>query len=153
MWFLSFHIHHNAAVTLMKDTEVVLHLEEERLTHDKHDRIPILALQLIKNYTKHIDYCSYTHLWDENTDPSVYIKYVDFMCNLDKVVDIRKAEPHHSLHGSCAFYHSDFDEAVVVVLDGAGSDYDYGKENENGKATLFTRLGIWSRDKQNESRY
>lgn len=130
MWFLSFHIHHNAAVTLMKDTEVVLHLEEERLTHDKHDRIPILALQLIKNYTKHIDYCSYTHLWDENTDPSVYIKYVDFMCNLDKVVDIRKAEPHHSLHGSCAFYHSDFDEAVVVVLDGAGSDYDYGKENE-----------------------
>ena len=130
MWFLSFHIHHNAAVTLMKDTEVVLHLEEERLTHDKHDRIPLLSLQLIKNYTKHIDYCSYTHLWDENTDPSVYIKYIDFMCGLDKVVDIRKAEPHHSLHGSCAFYHSDFDEAVVVVLDGAGSDYDYGKENE-----------------------
>jgi len=130
MWFLSFHIHHNAAVTLMKDTEVVLHLEEERLTHEKQDRIPLVALQLIKQYTKHIDYCYYTHLWDENTDPSVYIKYVDYMCGLDKVVDIRKAEPHHSLHASCAFYHSDFDEAVVVVLDGAGSDYDYGKENE-----------------------
>ena len=114
----------------MKDTEVVLHLEEERLTHSKQDRIPLLSLQLIQNYTKHIDYCSYTHLWDENTDPSVYVKYVDFMCQLDKIVDIRKAEPHHSLHASCAFYHSDFDEAVVVVLDGAGSDYDYGKENE-----------------------
>ena len=130
MWFLSFNINHNATVTLMKDTEVVLHLEEERLTHSKHDRIPLTTLQLIKNYTKHIDYCSYTHLWEENTDPSVYIKYIDFMCGLDKILDIRKAEPHHSLHASCAFYHSDFDEAVVVVLDGAGSDYDYGKENE-----------------------
>jgi carbamoyltransferase len=129
MWFLSFHIHHNAAVTLMKDTEVVLHLEEERLTHSKQDRMPFLSLQLIKNYTDHIDYCSYTHLWDENTDPSPYIKYIDFLCNY-KVKDIRKAEPHHSLHASCAFYHSNFDEAVVVVLDGAGSDYDYGKENE-----------------------
>lgn len=113
----------------MKDTEVVLHLEEERLTHSKQDRMPFLSLQLIKNYTDHIDYCSYTHLWDENTDPSPYIKYIDFLCNY-KVKDIRKAEPHHSLHASCAFYHSNFDEAVVVVLDGAGSDYDYGKENE-----------------------
>ena len=130
MWFLSFHIHHNAAVTLMKDTEVVLHLEEERLTHEKHDKFPLHALNLIQNYTKVIDYCTYTYLWNHNTDPSVYIKYLNFMCGLSKVVDIREAEPHHSLHASCAFYHSDFDEAVVVVLDGAGSDFHYGKENE-----------------------
>ena len=130
MWFLSFHIHHNAAVTLMKDTEVVLHLEEERLTHSKHDKFPLHALNLIQNYTKVIDYCSYTYLWNHNTDPSVYIKYLQFMCGLNQIVDIREAEPHHSLHASCAFYHSDFDEATVVVLDGAGSDYHYGKENE-----------------------
>ena len=70
--------------------------------------------------------------WNDEIETEVLEKKLSEIENVSSVeiLDIRKAEPHHSLHASCAFYHSDFDEAVVVILDGAGSDYDYGKENE-----------------------
>ena len=133
MWFLSFHIHHNAAVTLMKDTEVVLHLEEERLTHSKYDRFPLNVLQLVSNYTKVIDHYSFTSLFD--VDPLAetgfsYVKYLKQICGIQEVLNDHQSKSHHETHASCAFYHSDFDEAAVIVLDGAGSQHDYGKENE-----------------------
>ncbi len=129
MWILSFNIHHNASVTLMEDDKVVLHIEEERLTHVKHDKFPLHSLQLIKNYTNTIDYCTFTYLWDFNTDPSVYVKYLQHFCGI-RVLKFEQSEHHHLLHANCAFGHSDFDDAIVIVLDGAGSDLPYGKENE-----------------------
>jgi carbamoyltransferase len=129
MWILSFNIHHNASVTLLKDDAIVLHLEEERITHVKHDKFPLHSLFLIKKYTDVIDYCCFTYLWDFNTDPSVYVKYLQNMCGI-KVLNYTIPSPHHHLHAHCAFIHSKFDDAVIVVIDGAGADYDYGKENE-----------------------
>ncbi len=129
MWILSFNIHHDSSITLLKDDEIVLHLEEERLTHVKNDKFPLYSLSLIKKYTQVIDYCCFTYLWDFNTDPSVYVKYLHYVCGI-KVLNYSTPSPHHYLHAECAYKHSNFDDAVVVVIDGAGADYDYGKENE-----------------------
>lgn len=129
MWILSFNIHHDASITLIKDDEIVLHLEEERLSHVKNDKFPLQSLYLVKEYTNVIDHCCFTHLWDYNTDPSVYVKYIGNMCGIE-VLNYSVASPHHHLHALCAYKHSNFDDATIVVIDGAGADYDYGKENE-----------------------
>jgi len=129
MWILSFNIHHDASITLIKDDEIVLHLEEERLSHIKNDKFPLQSLYLVKEYTNVIDHCCFTHLWDYNTDPSVYVKYIGNMCGIE-VLNYSVASPHHHLHALCAYKHSNFDDATIVVIDGAGADYDYGKENE-----------------------
>jgi len=129
MWILSFNIHHDASITLFKDDEIVLHLEEERLTHIKNDKFPLHGLSLVKEYTKVIDYCCFTYLWDFNTDPTVYVKYLQYVCGI-VVLNYSTPSPHHHLHAHCAYKHSNFDDATIVVIDGAGADYDYGKENE-----------------------
>lgn len=129
MWILSFNVHHDASITLLKDDEIVLHLEEERLTHIKNDKFPLHSLSLIKDYTRVIDYCCFTYLWDFNTDPSVYVKYLQYVCGI-VVLNYQIPSPHHHLHARCAYKHSNFDDATIVVIDGAGADYDYGKENE-----------------------
>ena len=43
---------HNAGLCLLRDGEVVVNLEEERLSREKYDGSPLAVMQLIKNYTK-----------------------------------------------------------------------------------------------------
>ena len=52
---------HNAGLCLLRDGEVVVNLEEERLSREKYDGAPLAVMQLIKNYTNKLDYLVVAH--------------------------------------------------------------------------------------------
>jgi len=130
MWILGVNRSHDASITLMKDNEIVLHLQEERLTHIKHCKEVLYLSEIIKNYTTEIDYAGFTYLHNEVSDFAPY-----HMLFEKNGVDVKEwhnfDNMHHELHSACAFYNSGFNDAVCLVIDGAGSDKFYGKENES----------------------
>ena len=130
MWILGVNRSHDAAVCLMKDNEVVLSLQEERLTHVKYDREVFNALDKVAEFTKEIDLCAYTHLYNTKCDFGPYFKYIKKIgIKVKRYVEAK--DYHHSLHASCAFYNSGFDKAGILVIDGAGADHEWGKEHES----------------------
>lgn len=130
MWILGLNTTHDASICLIKDGEVVLHLKEERLTHEKYDKELVYSIDLIKNYTDTIDYAAYSHLHNNNLYFGTYIKLFErYNINVKSWLDYSKS--HHDLHSYCGFLNSGFNDAVCLVVDGAGSDKLYGKENES----------------------
>jgi len=130
MWILGVNRSHDAAICLMKDNEIVLSLQEERLTHVKYDREVFNALDKVAEITKEIDLCAYTHLYNTKNDFGPYFKYIKKIgIKVQRYVEAK--DYHHSLHASCAFYNSGFDKAGILVIDGAGADHEWGKEHES----------------------
>ena len=136
MWILGLNRTHDAAITLMKDNEVVLHLQEERLTHEKHCCEAIKLIEIVKKYTTEIDILVYSYLYNKQYDFSVYIKLFEYAGINIKLIS-NFSELHHLAHASSAFNNSQFKTAACVIIDGAGSDLEYGKENES----IFHALG------------
>ena len=130
MWILGVNRSHDAAICLMKDNDVVLSIQEERLTHVKYDREVFNALDKVAEFTKEIDLCAYTHLYNTKCDFGPYFKYIKKIgIRVKRYVEAK--DYHHSLHASCAFYNSGFDKAGILVIDGAGADHEWGKEHES----------------------
>jgi len=130
MWILGVNTAHDSAICLMRDDKVVLHLQEERISHKKHDKEIVYVIDLISNYTNQLDYVAFTHLYNHQTDFGTYYKlFAKAGITVTNYVNL--SEYHHALHAACAFYNSGFDDAACVVIDGAGSDLSFGKENES----------------------
>jgi len=130
MWILAFNTTHDASICLMKDGEVVLHLREERLTHCKHDSEVLYSIDLIKQYTDTIDFCVYSYLYNTKLYANFYIKLLNKMGV--KILNVSSAESeHHPMHACSGFFGSGFNDAVCVIVDGAGSEKPYGTENES----------------------
>ena len=145
-WIAAITRGHNASVCLLKDGEIVLHIEEERLTREKYDGAPLVALTKVKEYTDKLDYLVLAHT-QEITSQNARLEYTTedpytglarklgliennraFRSKHPQVIDYGLV--HHKLHASCAFYRSGFDSAVAVIVDGAGSFLDMNVNNE-----------------------
>jgi len=145
-WIAAITRGHNASVCLLKDGEIVLHIEEERLTREKYDGAPLVALTKVKEYTDTLDYLVLAHT-QEITSQNARLEYTTedpytglarklgliennraFRSKHPQVIDYGLV--HHKLHASCAFYRSGFDSAVAVIVDGAGSFLDMNVNNE-----------------------
>lgn len=127
---------HNSGVCLLKDGEIVFSIEEERLTREKYDGGPFSSMIKIREYTERLDYLVIAHTQPLNetagrvdySGEDVYTglarklglinREADFS-NHPQVIDL--SHMHHKLHAACAFYRSGFNEAVSVVIDGAGT--------------------------------
>jgi carbamoyltransferase len=129
---------HNAGACLLKDGKIVFSLEEERLTRQKYDGGPYAAMLKVKEYTDKLDYIfiSHTQALEQTagkvdySGENVYtglarkLGLIDRKANLvnhPQVIDL--SHSHHKIHAACAFYRSGFDDAVAVVIDGAGTVY------------------------------
>ena len=126
---------HNAGVCLLKDGKIVFASEEERFTRHKYDGGPLATMMKVKEYTDKIDalvVCHTTALNDgpkiEYTGDNLYAGLARKMGLIDRKTNIHDhpqcidvSSLHHKVHAACAFYRSGFDEAVAVVIDGAGS--------------------------------
>ncbi len=130
-WILGVNRSHDGGITLLKDNKVVLSIQEERLTHIKYDNECFYSLDKVAEYTKVIDVCVYTHLYNRRNDFGPYFKYIKRKLGLHVKNYLEAKDYHHSLHAACAYFHSPFDDATVLVIDGAGADHEYGKENES----------------------
>lgn len=135
-WVLGISASHNGAVCLLKDDEVVVAVQEERLTRYKRQRIygaePSRAL----------DYClDYAGITTDDLSLAV-------VCLQGRARDARQAVeanpalsrtrgrvptlliPHHLGHAVSAFATSGFEDAAVLVVDGAGSPFENLLEEE-----------------------
>jgi carbamoyltransferase len=135
-WIAAIARGHNAGVCLMKDGEIVFSIEEERLTRQKYDGGPYASMIKILEYTNKIDYLIIAHtqkLHDtagrvDYTGDDVYtglarkLNLIERRANLHnhpQVIDL--SHIHHKLHSACAFYRSGWNDAVSLIVDGAGT--------------------------------
>lgn len=129
-WLLTINSTHNASVCLSKDNEIVYYCQEERLTHRKQDYEPINALSAIKNYTNYIDTVAVSFIHNESMHCEYIFKYLE---STGVKIEKKISEPlnHHLVHGVLGFVNSGYEDAVVVVVDGAGSEFYEHKDIEN----------------------
>lgn len=128
---------HNGGVCLLKDGEIVLAVEEERLTRSKYDGAPLVSITKILEYTDRLDYLVVAHTeplsasgnqleycgGDPYTGLARKLGLIDRRSKTaeghHQVIDFGTI--HHKLHAACAFYRSGFDKAISIVIDGAGT--------------------------------
>ena len=145
-WIAAIARGHNSGLCLLKDGEMILSIEEERLTRHKYDGGPLASMVKILEYTDKLDYLVVAH-----TQPIGDSGRIDFtgddlytglarklglidrkadLYNHPQVIDLSRT--HHKLHAACAFYRSGFKSAVSLVVDGAGTfiPMTLGKETE-----------------------
>ena len=126
-WIAGISRGHNASICLLKDGEIVLSVEEERLSRKKYDGGPYAGMIKILDYTDKIDYLVIAHTQPDESyvdfrGGSVYNGLAQKLGLIDadsQVLDLHKW--HHKLHAACAFYRSGFEDAVAVIVDGAGT--------------------------------
>lgn len=122
---------HNASVVLMKDNEIIFHIESERLSHRKYDGLPFTAMGKIKDYVDHVDIIAVSGFtnsvpYDIDRPDNVFQSYITgihktFSKNEKDIRFYDFGTQHHATHAAISFYNSGFDEALCVVKDGAGS--------------------------------
>ena len=126
---------HNGGACLLKDGEIVFAIEEERLSRMKYDGTPFAAMSKVKEYTDKVDYIFVSHTAPISDAGVADFTGEDMYTSLARKLGLidQKASPikhpqvidlsnqHHKIHAACAFYRSGFDDAVAVVVDGAGS--------------------------------
>ena len=130
---------HNAGACLLKDGKIVFSLEEERLSRAKYDGGPYATMIKVKEYTDKLDYIFISHTQSlQETAGKVDYSGDDVYTGLARklgLIERKNVDPrnhpqvidlshsHHKIHAACAFYRSGFDDAVAVVIDGAGTVY------------------------------
>tara|TARA_B100000287_G_C20672092_1_gene793791 strand:- start:44 stop:1027 length:984 start_codon:yes stop_codon:yes gene_type:complete len=122
---------HDASLCRCIDGEVDLFIEEERLSRKKHDSMPLKAiLEYIEQTSLGETNIGLTGLHYSDYDLKDTASYIEVA--IRKKLRGRKdssiiADQHHLLHALCGFYHSGFEEAEVIVVDGMGNyiDEDY----------------------------
>ncbi len=166
-YILSIAVGHNSSTTLLQDGAIVFHIEEERLSRVKRDGNPFKTLLQVSNFTNQIDKLVITSTEEVSRTPW---NGKDHYTEILEKSGVKVAETqllhdgHHLCHVATSFYNSGFDDAIVVVVDGAGSSiqnednrefeaesiyrasYDgfvsqYSSKICNEDKTIFTELG------------
>ena len=145
---LGYHTSHNASIAVVEDGKISWGIEEERVSRKKHDQVPALA---ITNYLNdNIDIALHStlihpdqienHNYVMNVCQSLITKATSRKVQPKKTIFVdeqgemsawfkRPPEPefvdcsenHHLYHAALGFYNSGFEEAAVLVVDGAGA--------------------------------
>lgn len=136
---------HNGSAALLVDGELVYYIEEERLSRQKYDGNPFRGiLDILSKW--HVDEVVIGGTtqpvqlpWTGEDPYSALVR--KFNPNV-KVVNI--SNEHHLGHAAAAFYNSGFEEAIAVVVDGAGSYKEETLDPEgNYTARGFETESIW----------
>ena len=137
VWIAAIARGHNAGVCLLKDGEIVFSIEEERLSRHKYDGGPYASMVKILEYTDKLDYLIIAHTQNlyetagkiDYTGDDVYTGLARKLGLINRKVPDLHRHPqvidlsfmHHKLHAACAFYRSGWEDAVALVVDGAGT--------------------------------
>lgn len=140
---------HDFSACLMMDGKIAVAIEEERITRIKHS----LDLDVKSSGNQAALYCLESQgltlseidliIGNDIIDRNYYRPYRDKMVLMN----------HHLAHASSAFYPSPFEEAAILVVDGAGSEigglnetttYYYGKGTEIQELLKITGKMEWN---------
>lgn len=148
MWLLAVNVGHNGATALYKDSELIYYIEEDRLSRSKYDGSPFLGLEKAYDYTDKVDFlilCSTSN--DFPTVPwtgeDVYTCFVRKKQPGHKFETVRLGDEHHMTHAATAFYNSGFTDAAALIIDGAGSGFEF-PDIENIKFNTWEVESIWT---------
>jgi carbamoyltransferase len=125
MNILSVHYGHDSSACILKDGEIVFYFKEERFSGKKRDHIPFISIKkCIENFNEEI-----THIIVASTEYNISFTYIiKFISSFIKLPEnnniIDFTSKHHLSHVGTSFFNSEFEEAVVVVVDGRGSSYN-----------------------------
>lgn len=144
MYILGINISHHPSVALLKDSEIVYYLEDDRWNRKKEEEwsVPNMfvgalasrfqSLEDIKSYTDHVDHIIFASdvnfYEDKQIVGGILSKLDEINLSFDK---LHYYHEHHLYHACAAFYATDFDEAAALVMDGGGADLMGHKECES----------------------
>jgi carbamoyltransferase len=111
---------HDSSACIVSDGEIKSYYKEERLSGIKRDTNPKLAIKsCLDDFEGNIDYAAVISY----PDASQFYTLTCKLANLNPENIKEYSYTHHLSHASLAFYNSDFDDAIVIVVDGQGSIY------------------------------
>lgn len=135
-WILGMSASHNGAVCLLKGDEIVVAIQEERLSRKKRHRI------FGAQHSLALDYC-FDYAGIKPSDLSSIVLCVQGRCaaanqdlTLNPFLQVKENRtpttmiPHHIAHAVSAFATSGFDDSAVLVIDGIGSPMEDLSEDE-----------------------
>jgi carbamoyltransferase len=135
-WVLGISASHNGAVCLLKGDEIVVAIQEERLSRRKRHRI------FGAQHCLALDYC-FEYAGIRPRDLSLIVLCVQGRANaasqdltLNPYLQVKENDtptmiiPHHLAHAASAFGTSGFSDSAILVIDGIGSPGEDLSEDE-----------------------
>jgi carbamoyltransferase len=116
---------HRSSVALFDNENLIYFNQEERLSKVKQSSIfPVLCLdqvkKIIKNKINKVIISGYDN--DSISIIGCFLKKLNIIDSEEQVFHYYKS--HHLVHAAKAFYNSNFEDAIVFVVDGRGSSYN-----------------------------
>jgi len=137
------HSGHDCSFCILEDGIPIFHAELERYTREQQPPGDSLKF-LFEEYKNHSDIKHFAHTTDiyqggiQGRYPNSYSKMKTCLQQSDGSF----YEPgHHQAHAANAFFSSNFDEALIVTLDGGGPDYNLLKKEES---PIICTITVWS---------
>lgn len=128
MRVLSFNFSHDASVSVIEDGELSFYSMEERISRKKHASFPFYSLLKAKKKYKNFDLFVINGLHCGSNDFLHVDYWYKFLLELDCGANtnniIIENQHHHTNHARTSFYHSGFEDALCIVLDGAGNIFE-----------------------------
>jgi carbamoyltransferase len=150
MYVLAIAVDHDLSVCLLRDGDIAVHIEEERLTRVKHG-LPLGIRGLWGRFADRFGYVPWASIRYCLDAVGIGLDDVDIVALPDGRAGRAAAEllplrdrsrlflsddppggAHHYRHALSAFYASEFDSAAVLVIDGDGSTLNGAYEAESG---------------------
>lgn len=130
---------HDCSYAILENGIPVLHNELERFTREKEPIGDSLEF-LFNSYANYKDIQYFSHCFDtwsggiENRYPDSFKKMSEiYTNNRGKYI----VQGHHESHAANAFFSSNFDQALIVTIDGGGREF--GPNNEE----IITSFTVW----------
>ena len=127
MIILSIHLGHNSSICLLINGCVKKYFLLERLTRKKYDYDEKVISSLVQNICQKLK-IDIICISDFNSpQENGFISTIFETCKkYNSDVNLLLQQDHHLNHASLAFYNSQFDESLVIVADGSGSEIKDG---------------------------
>tara|TARA_R100000322_G_scaffold53658_1_gene33286 strand:- start:1766 stop:3322 length:1557 start_codon:yes stop_codon:yes gene_type:complete len=124
MKVLGVNLSHNASIAIVENGKLLMSLEEERLSRIKKDnKINNLFVKIKDNYFDIITYTSYNiNKYHEKK----YSNYINKQLKLNNITygKLVMFPYHHLTHAFTSFYNSGFEEAMCLVIDNGGLQFN-----------------------------
>lgn len=114
---------HDSSVALFEDENLIYYNQEERLSRKKKcSNFPFLCVNEILKKYKNVDKVVITGYDTNDVDIiTQYLTYIKLINNEKQTFYFFKS--HHLIHAVKSFFDSPYEEALIFVVDGRGSQY------------------------------
>lgn len=123
MLVLSVHLGHDSSVCILNNGNLEKYFLVERYTRKKHDDDDQFILELISGIASKLNKRLDVVCISNFNCPDHLITSIFKVCKTyNSNVQLNLQQDHHLNHAALSFYNSKFDESLVVVVDGIGSN-------------------------------